>query len=185
MVCSEREGVMKVAVAGDSAGEGLAHILTEHLKQRCEAYDVSRVGDNADPFYANMADRVASGVLAGTYDRAILICGTGIGVSISANKVHGIRAALTHDVYSARRAALSNNAQIITMGARVVGTELAKTIADAYLDVAFDFDPDGPSGGNVRAVDAIDAKYASKINPNAAPALPGEDEPGPGKDFRR
>ncbi len=169
---------MKVAVAGDSAGEGLAHVLAEHLKQRCEALDVSRVGGEADPFYANMADRVASAVLAGTYDRAILICGTGIGVSISANKVHGIRAALTHDVYSARRAALSNNAQIITMGARVVGTELAKTIADAYLDVAFDFDPNGPSGGNVLAIESLDAKYASSTDPNAAPVLPGDENPG-------
>ncbi len=169
---------MKVAVAGDSAGEGLAHILAEYLKGRCDAYDVSRVGDTADPFYANMADRVASAVLAGTYDRAILICGTGIGVSISANKVRGIRAAHTHDAYSARRAALSNNAQIITMGARVIGTELAKTVADAYLDVAFDFDPDGPSGGNVRAIESIDAKYASKTDPNAAPSLHGEDDPG-------
>lgn len=156
---------MKVAVAGDSAGEGLARILADYLKRRCDAVDVSRVGDTADPFYANMADRVASAVLAGVYDRAILICGTGIGVSMSANKVPGIRAALTHDVYSARRAALSNNAQIITMGARVVGVEVAKTIADAYLDVAFDFDPNGPSGGNVRAIESIDAKYAAKSDP--------------------
>ena len=176
---------MKVAVAGDTAGEGLAHILAEYLKGRCEAFDASRVEGTADPFYANMVDRVASGVLAGTYDRAILICGTGIGVSISANKVRGIRAALTHDVYSARRAALSNNAQVITMGARVVGVELAKTIADAYLDVAFDFDPDGPSGGNVRAIDAIDAKYATKKDPDAAPTLSGEDDSGRKEGFRR
>jgi len=92
--------------------------------------------------------------------------------------VRGIRAALTHDTYSARRAALSNNAQIITMGARVIGIELAKTIADAYLDVAFDFDPNGPSGGNVVAIDGVDAKYASNNGPNAAPSLPGEEDPG-------
>lgn len=176
---------MKVAVAGDSAGEGLAHILAEHLKRRCEAFDLSRAGDEADPFYANMADRVASAVLAGTYDRAILICGTGIGVSISANKVRGIRAALTHDTYSARRAALSNNAQIITMGARVVGTELAKTIADAYLDVAFSFDPNGPSGGNVRAIEAVDAKYAFNIDPNSARDLPGEENAAEQEGSRR
>ena len=160
---------MRVAVAGDSAGEGLAHILADHLKKRCEAFDVSRMGDRADPFYANMADRVASAVLAGVYDCAILICGTGIGVCIAANKVPGIRAALTHDTYSAERAAKSNNAQIITMGARVIGTELAKTIADAYLDVAFDFDPNGPSEGDVRAIDAVDAKFASQTDPGAAP----------------
>ena len=80
--------------------------------------------------------------MAGTYDRAILICGTGIGVCISANKVRGIRAALTHDAYSAQRAALSNDAQIITMGARVIGTEVAKLIADTFLDLTGKFDPD-------------------------------------------
>ncbi len=151
---------MKIAVAGDSAGEGLAHLLAEHLKDRYEVFEVSRTEQGADPFYANMADRVASAVRDGVYDRAILICGTGIGVSISANKVRGIRAALTHDVYSAQRAALSNNAQIITMGARVIGSELAKTIADAFLHYTGGFDPDGPSGGNVKAIESVDAKYA-------------------------
>ena len=70
-------------------------------------------------FYADLAAGVAGEVKAGTYDRAILCCGTGIGVCIAANKVPGIRAALTHDTYSAGKAATSNNAQIITMGARV------------------------------------------------------------------
>lgn len=95
--------------------------------------------------------------MAGQYDRAILVCGTGIGVCISANKVPGIRAALCHDTYSAQRAALSNNAQIITMGARVIGPELAKTIAEAFL--AEQFDPQGRSASNVDAIDALDAKY--------------------------
>ena len=153
---------MKVAVAGDSAGEKLAHVLAEHLKSRFDVFEVSRTNNVADAFYANMADRVASGVMAGTYDRAILICGTGIGVCISANKVPGIRAALTHDTYSAERAALSNNAQIITMGARVIGSELAKTVADAFLHYTGGFDPDGPSGGNVKAIEGVDAKYAAR-----------------------
>jgi RpiB/LacA/LacB family sugar-phosphate isomerase len=154
------EDKMKVAVAGDSAGEGLAHILAEHLGVRFEVFEVSRTGEGPDPFYANMADRVASAVLAGIYDRAILICGTGIGVCISANKVRGIRAALTHDVYSAQRAALSNNAQVITLGARVIGTEHAKLIADTYLKLAEDFDPTGPSGKNVEAINEVDRKYS-------------------------
>ena len=101
---------------------------------------------------------MASQVKDGTYDKAILVCGTGIGVCISANKVPGIRAALTHDTYSAERAALSNNAQIITMGARVIGPELAKSIADAFL--AQTFDENGRSAGNVKAIDEVDAKYA-------------------------
>ena len=148
---------MKIAIAGDSAGEGLAATLTAHLQSSHEVTDLSRVAAQPDGFYANLADRVASAVMAGHYDRAILVCGTGIGVCISANKVPGIRAALCHDSYSAQRAALSNNAQIITMGARVIGPELAKTIAEAFL--AEQFDPQGRSASNVDAIDALDAKY--------------------------
>jgi ribose 5-phosphate isomerase B len=151
---------MKLAIAGDSAGEGLAGILADYLKDKHEVSEVSRTDAGPDPFYANLSDRVASGVLAGKYDRAILVCGTGIGVCISANKVPGIRAALTHDTYSAERAALSNNAQIITMGSRVIGPELAKAIADAYLKETFD--PKGRSAGNVAAIDQVDAKYNAR-----------------------
>ncbi len=148
---------MKIAVAGDSAGEGLAEVLAEHLSKTHDVENVSRTDQGPDAFYAMLSDRVASAVLAGTYDRAILVCGTGIGVCLSANKVPGIRAAQCHDTYSAERAALSNNAQIITMGSRVVGPELAKSIVDAFL--ACEFDPEGRSAGNVAAIDAVDAKY--------------------------
>ena len=149
---------MKLAVAGDSAGEGLAKILAEHLKARFEVSEVSRTDLGPDAFYANLSDRVGTGIINGTYDRAILVCGTGIGVCISANKVPGIRAALTHDTYSAERAALSNNAQIITMGSRVIGPELAKAIADAFL--AQTFDENGRSADNVKAINSLDKKYA-------------------------
>ncbi|WP_295168996.1 RpiB/LacA/LacB family sugar-phosphate isomerase, partial [uncultured Paracoccus sp.] len=84
------------------------------------------------------------------------------GVCIAANKVPGIRAALTHDTYSAERAALSNDAQIITMGARVIGAEVAKTIADAWLAQTQNFDRNGKSAGNVAAIDAVGAKYAGR-----------------------
>jgi len=86
-----------------------------------------------------------------------LVCGTGIGVQIAANKVPGIRAAQCHDTYSAAKASTSNNAQIITMGARVIGAELAKDIAAAFLNTAFD--PAGKSASNVEALNAVDAKY--------------------------
>lgn len=150
---------MKIAIAGDSAGEPLAKVLAEYLSQNAnyEVSDISRVDAELDPFYANMSDRVASQVLDGTYDKAILCCGTGIGVCLSANKVPGIRAAQTHDTYSAGKAATSNNAHIITMGARVIGGELAKDIADAFLTASFD--PNGKSAGNVNAIDEVDAKY--------------------------
>jgi ribose 5-phosphate isomerase B len=80
-------------------------------------------------------------------------------VALSANKVPGIRAAQCHDTYSAGKAATSNNAHVITMGARVIGPELAKDIADAFLSASFD--PEGKSAGNVQAIDGVDAKYRS------------------------
>jgi RpiB/LacA/LacB family sugar-phosphate isomerase len=150
---------MKLAIAGDSAGEGLAKALADHLKDKHQVSEISRTDEGPDAFYANLSDRVASQVKDGTFDRAILVCGTGIGVCIAANKVPGIRAALTHDTYSATRAALSNDAQIITMGARVIGPELAKAIADAWLAETQNFDKAGKSAGNVDAIDAVDSKY--------------------------
>ncbi|WP_305967739.1 MULTISPECIES: RpiB/LacA/LacB family sugar-phosphate isomerase [unclassified Mameliella] len=148
---------MKIAVAGDSAGEELAKVLADHLKDKHDVAEISRTSEGPDPFYANLSDRVASAVMAGEYDRAILICGTGIGVAMSANKIPGIRAAQCHDTYSAGKASTSNNAQIITMGARVIGAELAKDIADAFLSTSFD--PEGRSAGNVKAINEVDAKY--------------------------
>ena len=146
---------MRIALGADGAGKPLLDVIAAHLQKR----EGVVVADLSTPgFYADVADRVASSILAGENDRAILFCGTGIGVSISANKVPGIRAALTHDAYSAERAAKSNNAQIITMGARVIGPELAKTIVDAYL--ASEFDPQGPSASNVEAIGKLDEKYS-------------------------
>ena len=148
---------MKIAIAGDSAGEGLAKTLAEYLSDRFDVSEISRTETGPDAFYADISDRVASAVADGTYDRAVLCCGTGIGVCIAANKVPGIRAALVSDAYSAGKAATSNNAQIITLGARTVAAELAKTIVDAYLEKSFD--PNGPSADNVAAITAVDARY--------------------------
>jgi D-erythrulose 4-phosphate isomerase len=143
------EDDMKIAVAGDSAGKPLVDVLEQHLKSQHQVTNLSASG-----FYADLASAVAEKVRDGEYDRAILCCGTGIGVCISANKVAGIRAALTHDTYSGGKAATSNNAQIITMGARVIGPELAKSIADTWL--ASSFDPKGASADNVKAIDRLD-----------------------------
>ena len=146
---------MKIAIGADSAGKPLLDVIAAHLagRQGVEVSDLSRSG-----FYADLAKMVGEAVLDGRHDRVILFCGTGIGVCISANKVPGIRAALTHDTYSAERAAKSNNAQIITMGARVIGPELAKAIVDAWL--ASEFDENGPSAGNVQAINRLDGAKA-------------------------
>ena len=151
---------MKIAIGGDSAGLPLIEVIAKHLaaKSGIEVTDLSPGKDNSKEFYASTAERVATAIAAGTFERGILACGTGIGVAMAANKVPGIRAAQTHDTYSAERAAKSNNAHIITMGARVIGPELAKSIVDAWL--ASEFDPKGSSAGNVAAVDALDVKYS-------------------------
>ncbi len=147
---------MKVVIGADSAGKPLLDVIATHLKSKpeVELTDLSQSG-----FYADLSDKVGREIVDGTFERGILFCGTGIGVCISANKVPGIRAALTHDTYSAERAAKSNNAQIITMGARVIGPELAKAIVDTWL--ASDFDPNGPSAGNVEAINRLDANKAA------------------------
>jgi ribose 5-phosphate isomerase B len=143
---------MKIAIGADSAGKPLLDVIAAHLKTKpeLEVSDLSQSG-----FYADLSQNLGQRIIDGEYERGILFCGTGIGVSISANKVPGIRAALTHDTYSAERAAKSNNAQIITMGARVIGPELAKAIVDTWL--ASTFDPNGPSAGNVQAIDRLDS----------------------------
>lgn len=142
---------MKIALGGDSAGKPLIDVIEAHLKAKGQ-HDVTNMSQSG--FYADLSAKVAGAVIDGSADRAILCCGTGIGVCISANKVPGIRAALTHDTYSAERAAKSNNAQIITMGARVIGPELAKAIVDMWL--ASEFDPKGTSKDNVAAIDRLD-----------------------------
>jgi RpiB/LacA/LacB family sugar-phosphate isomerase len=144
---------MKIAIAGDSAGAPLVKILEEHIGSS-NVHQINNLSSNG--FYADLAANVAKLVINGKYDRAILCCGTGIGVCISANKIPGIRAALTHDTYSAERAAKSNNAQIITLGARVIGPELAKAIVDTWL--SSEFDPKGSSAANVEAINKLDQR---------------------------
>lgn len=150
---------MKIAIAGDSAGLPLAETLVEFLqhKDNIEVVALSTETSNAQELYADMAVRVCKELNEGRYDRAILVCGTGIGVCIAANKVPGIRAALTHDSYSAAKATTSNDAQVITMGARVIGAEVAKEIAQTWIDSVFD--PKGRSAQNVSALNGVDTKY--------------------------
>lgn len=151
---------MKIVIAGDSAGAPLCRIVGQHLqgKPGIQLTDLSAPKESEPEFYAHTSERASKAVADGQFDRGILFCGTGIGVCIAANKIPGIRAAQAHDTYSAERAAKSNNAQIITLGARVVGPELAKAIVDMFL--ASSFDPQGSSARNVEALNELDRKYA-------------------------
>lgn len=127
----------RVALGCDEAAYDMKQALTEHI--RSLGYEVEDFGTHdAQPvLYPDVAIEVAQAVAEGRYDRGVLMCGTGIGVAISANKVPGIRAAQAHDTYSAERARKSNDAQIVTMGARVIGIELAKTIVETFLSSEF------------------------------------------------
>ena len=150
---------MKLAIGADNAGKPLLDAVAQHLAAKgVDVTDLSPPPGATPEFYADTSERVGVAITKGEFDRGILFCGTGIGVCISANKVPGIRAAQAHDTYSAGKAATSNNAQIITLGARVVGPELAKAIVDAYL--ASEFDAAGSSAGNVGAIDKLDGKYS-------------------------
>ena len=154
---------MKIAIAGDSVGIELANVLCAHVAALpgMTVANLSAASDGREERYAEIAERVCRAILAGEFERGIICCGTGIGMAMSANKVPGIRAAQTHDSFSAERAAKSNDAHVVTLGARVVGTELAKTIVSVWL--ASHFDPAGPSAGNVEAITTLERKYRSVI----------------------
>ncbi len=126
---------MKIAVGCDPNATDYKNILIKYVEGL--GHEVTDFGSD-DPIYANVAIEVAEAVAAGKFDRGLLFCGTGIGVSIAANKVKGAYAACVHDVYQAQRAELSNDANIITMGAQVVGIELAKMMIKEYLGCTFD-----------------------------------------------
>jgi ribose 5-phosphate isomerase B len=126
---------MKIAIGCDPNATDLKNTLIDFIQSL--GHEVKDYGSD-DSIYANVAFRVAEDVANGICDRGILICGTGIGVAIAANKVKGAYAACVNNVYQAQRAALSNNANIITLGSQVTGTELAKCLVEAYLPLKFD-----------------------------------------------
>src|SRR5215213_6583817 len=145
-----------IAIGADNAAFGLKDVLAQHLRD--EGYEVKDFGtDPDDPAdYPDVAVEVAEAVARGEHERAILCCGTGIGMSITAKKVSGVRAAQCHDVFSAERARKSNNAQVLTMSQRVIGPELAKTIVDAWLESEFS---GGSSARKVAKMEEIDRRY--------------------------
>ncbi len=139
-----------IAIGCDDAAFELRDQIVAFLTQRgVEVVDYSSDHQADNRMYPDVAVDVAQHIVTGKHQRGILICGTGIGMSISANKVPGVRAAQCHDTYSAERARKSNNAQIITLGARVIGLELAKTIISAWLESEFE------GGGSTPKVERI------------------------------
>ena len=147
---------MKIAIGCDEAGCGLKHIIIDLLQK--EGIEVTDEGcrDDEVVLYPNIAERVANIVADGEADRGILICGTGIGMAMAANKVKGIRAAVCHDPFSTERSRKSNDAQIMCMGARVIGPELAKMLVKLWLTCDF---AGGGSAPKVEAINQMEEKY--------------------------
>jgi ribose 5-phosphate isomerase B len=145
-----------IVIGADDAAFELKEILAQHMRDK--GYEVKDFGAHSKALvdYPDVAVEVAEAVARGEHERAILCCGTGIGMSITAKKVSGVRAAQCHDVFSAERARKSNNAQVLTMSQRVIGPELAKTIVDAWLESEFS---GGSSARKVAKMEEIDRRY--------------------------
>jgi ribose 5-phosphate isomerase B len=131
---------LRIVVGSDDAGYAYKEALKADLEGSALVESVQDVGVDAENHtpYPTVAIAAAELVASGKVDRALLVCGTGLGVAIAANKVKGIRAVTAHDSYSVERAVLSNNAQVLTFGQRVVGLELARRLAREWLTYEFD-----------------------------------------------
>lgn len=155
-----RQG-LRIAVGGDNAGFSYKDTIKADLEKDprvSKVVDVGVVHDEDKTAYPHVAVDAAKLIVSGEVDRALLICGTGLGVAISANKVPGIRAVTAHDSYSVERAVLSNDAQVLCMGQRVVGLELARRLAKEWI--GYTFDPKSDSAAKVNAISDYEKKHA-------------------------
>lgn len=129
---------MKIGIGNDHSALDLKKVVVEHLQS--EGYEVVDYGTYTKEScnYPEFGEKVARAIVAGEVDLGVLICGTGVGISLAANKVKGIRAAVCSEPYTAQMVRRHNNAQIIAFGARVVGDEMAKMIVDSFLNAEFE-----------------------------------------------
>ncbi|MDT4999832.1 MAG: ribose 5-phosphate isomerase [Mycobacterium sp.] len=150
---------LRIVVGCDDAGFEYKESLKGDLLADDRVGEVIDVGVGADEHtaYPHVAVAAARLVASGKADRALLVCGTGLGVAISANKVPGIRAVTAHDSFSVERSVLSNNAQVLCFGQRVVGLELARRLAREWL--SYEFDPQSASAGKVEAIEGYEPQH--------------------------
>ena len=144
-----------IGLGSDHGGFQLKEAVKAHLLER--GLEIKDYGgfDESRSDYPDIAETVARAVVSGECERAILFCGTGVGVAISANKVHGIRAAVCSDCYTAKLTREHNDANILCMGGRVIGPGLAEMIADAYLDAEYQ---GGRHAARVQKIAEIEAR---------------------------
>jgi ribose 5-phosphate isomerase B len=158
---------LRIVVGCDDAGVQYRDALRADLERDSRVDSVIDVGVDADGHtpYPHVAVAAARLVAEGKADRALLVCGTGLGVAISANKVEGIRAVTAHDPYSVERSVLSNNAQVLCFGQRVIGLELARRLASEWLD--YRFDTDSASAAKVVIIEEYDLERRGSAIPVA------------------
>ena len=142
---------MKIAIGNDHAAVELKLIIKEHLEAK--GHEVINMGPdtNESVDYPAIGEGVGRAIVAGEADCGVLICGTGVGISIAANKVKGIRACVCSEPYTAKLSKMHNNSNIIAFGARVIGSEMAKMIVDTWLETEYE------GGRHQRRVDLLDA----------------------------
>ena len=159
MSANGSQGGWRIAMGADDAGVTYKNKIKADLEADPRVAKVIDVGvkDSSDKTaYPHAADDAVKLINSGDADRALLICGTGMGVAISANKVPGIRAVTAHDSFSVERSVMSNNAQVLCMGERVVGIELARRLAKEWL--GYKFDPESGSAAKVDAMNELERK---------------------------
>lgn len=146
---------LKIAISSDHGGNNLRKEIMGLLEELGFEYEDFGPKDDSSVDYPDYAQPVSEGVAAGKFDKGILICGTGIGMSIAANKVKGIRCALVHDVFSAKATRCHNDSNIIAMGERVIGAGLAREIVAAWLQTDFE---GGRHERRIEKITAIEAQ---------------------------
>ena len=144
---------MKIAIGADHAGYRLKDQLADVLRANGHAVDDMGTSSADSVDYPDVAERVVRAVAGDHVDRGVLVCGTGIGMAIAATKVPGVRAATCNDLFTARMARAHNNANIVTLGERVVGGGVAEAIVSAFVETAFE---GGRHGRRVGKIDALD-----------------------------
>ena len=147
---------MKIAIGCDHLGLPPKEEIIALLRERNIDFQDYGVGSKDKIDYPDVAEKVACAVQQGEFDRGILVCGTGIGMAIAANKVPGIRAAVVHDPYSAERSRKSNNAQVMAMGSLIVGPKVAQMLVSIWLNSEFQ---GGESARKVEKISQIEKRY--------------------------
>lgn len=159
------EHAMRIIVGADHIGLPLKNLIRDHLLAQGLLVDDAGVQTAGPVDYPDVALTVAEDIAAGHHDRGVLVCGTGIGMAIAANKVPGIRAAQIADAYSAERAAKSNDAQIVTLGSQTIGSELAKLLVDTYLASEFAGGRSAPKVAKISLIEELHARGCRSREP--------------------